>query len=79
MASRHGAWAVSIRRGMERAGLTQADLARATGERPQRINDWVKGRREPSDEAKVQLMRLLAIPVQDVMPDWVREGLRRAA
>lgn len=65
-------WARALKRRLEAWGMTQVDMARIVDEEPQRINDWVKGRRIPSDAAKAKLIERLAIDPAEVVPDWLR-------
>lgn len=64
-------WAVAIRRRQSAWGWTQVEMARFLDEAPQRINDWTRGRREPSDAVKPKLVDRLGISPAEVAPDWL--------
>lgn len=51
--------ATDIRRMREKAGITQADLARLLGVSPVSVNRWELGRRTPDDETLKQISATL--------------------
>lgn len=65
-------WQRALRRRLTGWGITQAQMADLAGVSPQRINDWVKGHREPSDAIKATLIDRLHIDPAEVAPEWLR-------
>lgn len=79
---RFGDW---LRREIDRAGLTQAELARMTAIDPGMISHWTNGRRLPAAESCEKLADALGVPRDRVLelagrwapePDALQDPLR---
>lgn len=68
-------WAKALQRRLDAWDMTQTEMSRLVDETPQRINDWVKGRRTPADAVKPKLMERLHIDPNEVVPDWLRPAV----
>lgn len=58
-----------IRLAIQRAGLTQTQLAEMTGREPQTIRNWTADRHKPSPDQLVKIADLL-----DVDAGWLQTG-----
>jgi transcriptional regulator with XRE-family HTH domain len=63
-------FSANLRRLAESRGLTQADIARATGESTARINHYWSGKRQPTIGIASRLAALLGVSVDSLLlPD----------
>lgn len=73
-----------IRRARERAKLSQGELASAVGASVRAVGDWENDRRKPRNRLGA-LEQVLGIsldgpePEPDILPDGVRDDIRRGA
>lgn len=71
-------WGKAIRRRLDAWGWTQARMAAHLDESPQRVNDWLRFHRVPSDAAKAKLVERLMLDPVEVAPDYLRVALERS-
>ena len=68
-------FAINLTRYMQRADMTQLDLAKAIGVTPASVNDWIKGRTYPRMD-KVQLVAdYFGINKSDLIEDSNEEAV----
>lgn len=68
-------WAKAVRDARRRLGLNQTQLASLLGTRQATISDWERGKYEPADEMKAQLVAKCGVDPKDVVPEWLRPVL----
>jgi transcriptional regulator with XRE-family HTH domain len=60
-----------LKQARERAGLSQAELARRSGLSVRNVQNWEQGHREPLAGRLLALARALGVPVESLLVDSV--------
>lgn len=63
-----------IKKALERAGMTQADLAKAIHVTPQSVSKWVRGDSRPTQDNVVMIREILGINLTEEMVKESRKG-----